>query len=308
MTKSYYILINSDQLGPYSAADLSGLLSDGVITRLTPLKSDDRDSWFTVGDVLPEPLAQSSGSSSLPAHAPKPPVPGTPVTPKPRQHTEALVVYVSRDGHQLGSYRFSDLNGMLMTTELSPNDIAWHDGMTDWLPLRLLVRSTEKGQSQPSSKPQSASGNAQLTKVRFIPVSFTRSLGEYGFRGDGFVKCDSNHIELQGRPEIYFWATWFAFFIALKLPILVKYYATPSAMFGLFILAEIVAVPVALIVFFCLPMKTIRLQKAQLEKKFRSDVQIGLITRIPPSREPIEFRFNAKSEIEAKVIEAVLGR
>ena len=308
MKDKYFIFINNDQLGPYSAADLSGLLSDGVITRLTPLKSDDRDSWFTVGDVLPEPASQSSNLGSLPTHAPKPPVPVPPAAPKPRQPAESLMVHISRDGQQLGPYKFSDLNGMLMTAELSPNDIAWHDGMTDWVPIRLLVSSQENGQSQLSSNTRSVSGNAKLTKVKFIPVSFKRSLGEYGFRGDGFVKCDNNHIELQGRPEIYFWATWFGCFLVLKLPILIKYYATPASMFGLFVLAEIVAVPVALIVFFCLPMKTIRLQKSQLEKNYRSDVQIAMITRIPPSREPIEFRFNAKSEIEAKVIEAVLGR
>lgn len=162
MDDKYYILINSDQLGPYSAADLSGLLSDGVITRLTPLKSDDRDSWFTVGDVLPESPSQSSSLGSLPAHAPKPPAP--PVVPKPTPSPESLMVHVSRDGQQFGPYKYSDLQGYLMTGELHPNDMAWHDGLSDWITLRSLTNGLQKplapGSHQSGYTPARLSSNS----------------------------------------------------------------------------------------------------------------------------------------------------
>lgn len=164
MEDKYYILINSDQLGPYSAADLSGLLSDGVITRLTPLKSDDRDSWFTVGDVLPEPPSQSSSLGSLPTHAPKPPAPAPPAVSKPMPSPESLMVHVSRDGQQFGPYKYSDLQGYLMTGELHPNDMAWHEGLPAWITLRSLTNGLQKplahGSHQTTHSPGKLSSNS----------------------------------------------------------------------------------------------------------------------------------------------------
>lgn len=196
MEDKYYILINSDQLGPYSAADLSGLLSDGVITRLTPLKSDDRDSWFTVGDVLPEPTSQSSSLGSLPAHAPKPPAP--PAVPKPMPSPESLMVHVSRDGQQFGPYKYSELQGYLMTGELHPNDMAWHEGLAEWVNLRSLVNS--KATNGPATSHPRAMGQTQTksgttsTATRYTVNTANRlyspdQIGIAGFLGSPVAAC-----------------------------------------------------------------------------------------------------------------------
>lgn len=42
--------------------------------------------------------------------------------------------YYSKNGTQLGPVEESDLRSKIAMGEVSPNDLVWRDGMTDWLP------------------------------------------------------------------------------------------------------------------------------------------------------------------------------
>lgn len=174
MSDKYFILINDDQLGPYSKEDLSGLLSDGVITRLTPLKINGRDSWFTVGEVVPEhgPSGSRPVPPSPPRQSPKPPA----------TDPEAVLVHVSRDGQQFGPYKMSDVRGYLMTGDLRPDDLAWHDGLSEWMTLRALTSGTQKTSLMNPSATGALAGKNQGSSEapQAAPTSGLRALATLG--------------------------------------------------------------------------------------------------------------------------------
>ena len=49
-----------------------------------------------------------------------------------------MEIHITRDGQQFGPYTLDDVNAYLASGELDANDMAWHDGMADWLPLRSI--------------------------------------------------------------------------------------------------------------------------------------------------------------------------
>lgn len=51
--RGYFILINNNRVGPHSLAELSGMLSDGVITRTTPIVTSTDSNWVPLGELLP---------------------------------------------------------------------------------------------------------------------------------------------------------------------------------------------------------------------------------------------------------------
>jgi uncharacterized membrane protein len=55
--------------------------------------------------------------------------------------SEPILVRVSREGKELGSYPASEVLSMLKEGALLPTDFYWHEGMTDWAPLAQLQAS-----------------------------------------------------------------------------------------------------------------------------------------------------------------------
>lgn len=209
----YFILLNSDPMGPYSKEDLSGLLSDGVITRSTPLKANGRDSWLTVGDVMPE------HGSSGPRHAPLPPLSSGAVATQPSQvsnppviQPESVVVHVSRDGQQFGPYKMSDVQGYLMSGDLHPDDMGWHEGLTEWVQLRVLINlkpnNNPASPTQPTLGPTNAKSGITATAQRYAVNKSNRlyspdQIGIAAFFGSPVAACwclASNYRQL-GNPE-----------------------------------------------------------------------------------------------------------
>ena len=106
---SYRIRVNADELGPYTLADLRGLLADGVITRGTPIVPGNGSDWVELGELLPAepthttapqvppPPPSSSGRPppppSLPSgrRPPPPPPIKLPANPIPCPSCQALV-------------------------------------------------------------------------------------------------------------------------------------------------------------------------------------------------------------------------
>ena len=46
-----------------------------------------------------------------------------------------MQVHIDRNGKRFGPYSIEDINAYLANGTLLPTDLAWQDGMTDWLPL-----------------------------------------------------------------------------------------------------------------------------------------------------------------------------
>ena len=49
-------------------------------------------------------------------------------------------IYLTRDGQQYGPYSPEQLKVSLSEGTVNPSDLAWHEGMTDWVPLSTIVQ------------------------------------------------------------------------------------------------------------------------------------------------------------------------
>ena len=56
------------------------------------------------------------------------------------------MIYVTRDGQQMGPYSPVEAQRLVATGALRPTDWAWQDGMADWMPLSQLLGSTSAAQ------------------------------------------------------------------------------------------------------------------------------------------------------------------
>jgi len=61
-------------------------------------------------------------------------------SPRRRLYEESrrMEIYISRDGVQHGPYSVEEVNDRLASGEVSLDDLAWHEGAAEWLPLRQL--------------------------------------------------------------------------------------------------------------------------------------------------------------------------
>lgn len=60
--------------------------------------------------------------------------------------TSTLLVKVSRDGKEIGTYEAKEAVRLLVYGTLKETDFYWHDGMTDWAPLVNLQASEARKQ------------------------------------------------------------------------------------------------------------------------------------------------------------------
>lgn len=83
-------------------------------------------------------------------------------------------IYIAKNGTQTGPFTEDQLKEMLGNGLISPGDLAWHDGVTDWQPLHLLL-----GSGQPSSHPISPMLASGLTPT----TTSVQSAGPTGIGG-----------------------------------------------------------------------------------------------------------------------------
>jgi hypothetical protein len=60
--------------------------------------------------------------------------------------TSPLLVKISRDGKEIGTYEAKDAVRLLESGTLKETDFYWHEGMTDWAPLSKLQASEARRQ------------------------------------------------------------------------------------------------------------------------------------------------------------------
>jgi uncharacterized RDD family membrane protein YckC len=49
-----------------------------------------------------------------------------------------MKIYIARNGQSLGPYSIAEVHGCLWTGELTPDALAWHEGITEWVPLHSI--------------------------------------------------------------------------------------------------------------------------------------------------------------------------
>ena len=64
-----------------------------------------------------------------------------------------MKTYIVKDGQQTGPFEDTELQAKLSAGVCSYEDLAWREGMTDWLPLRVLLSQTILPPPLPSPVP-----------------------------------------------------------------------------------------------------------------------------------------------------------
>ena len=68
-----------------------------------------------------------------------------------------MQVHIDRNGERYGPYSIEEINACLSNSTLLPTDLAWQDGMTDWLPISQISGVVIPGGSVAASAPSSQS-------------------------------------------------------------------------------------------------------------------------------------------------------
>ncbi|AIF46241.1 RDD family protein [Dyella japonica] len=97
-----------------------------------------------------------------------------------------MEVWIGRDGERHGPYKEVDVRQWLRSGQVSPDDLGWHDGMTDWAPLSTLFPNELSHQDAapagaaisppPRSIPEAAS---EPSAVTFDYASFWQRFGAW---------------------------------------------------------------------------------------------------------------------------------
>jgi hypothetical protein len=84
-----------------------------------------------------------------------------------------MEIHIARDGKQFGPYTISEVNDYLGTGFLKPDDLAWHEGLSDWKPLSNIegVRAAAPARRAPLPPPAAARASAAV-KLQAKPKTY----------------------------------------------------------------------------------------------------------------------------------------
>lgn len=84
-----------------------------------------------------------------------------------------MQIYLARNNQQAGPYTLEQVNAMLANTQVVLTDLAWHEGMSTWLPIGQLTGG--KLVYNPSIKPASPTAAVDLTAQASSNIRYTES-------------------------------------------------------------------------------------------------------------------------------------
>jgi hypothetical protein len=88
-----------------------------------------------------------------------------------------MEILITRDGQQFGPYTLDDVNAYLASGELNADDMAWHDGMADWLPLRSIEGVVApRISAPPPPSARTGRGNSLVAPDEVSSVARTKKL------------------------------------------------------------------------------------------------------------------------------------
>lgn len=121
--------------------------------------------------------------------------------------SEPILVRVSREGKELGSYLAPEVLRMLKEGALLPTDFYWHEGMTDWAPLAQLQASearrllAERALLQKQEEERKA---AELAKKRAEEAERLRQEQAKAKEEEDRVVAEAVRIRMEKRKENFF--------------------------------------------------------------------------------------------------------
>ena len=227
--------------------------------------------------------------------------------------TSATLVYITREGEQFGPYNVGELQGYLTSGDLLPEDLAWHEGLTEWMPLNALL------QSAPSSGPlpEEVAIHKQTSYVVKYGTSFTMTSGgaseevehnTFGLSGKGKFTIGPQGIELSARrfrptAAAFGGAGIGLFFVAVQFADVSDVIKNAIIFGGLSVLMP-GAVLLLIYLYVTRKWETIRLLRSQVTELSRDGRKISFKAHGPRGEEPELCKFRASDEMSAKTIVA----
>jgi hypothetical protein len=133
--------------------------------------------------------------------------------------------HIAKDGQQSGPFPESEVREMLRAGSISPNDLAWHEGMTAWTKLSDVLKLPSPGMSAGAAlalvSPVRAAPSFAGAIFLYIPISrfVFLSLISLGFFEAYWVY--RNWRYLKERDGMNIWSFWRGFFaVIFILPLL----------------------------------------------------------------------------------------
>lgn len=80
-----------------------------------------------------------------------------------------MEVWIGRDGERHGPYKEADVRQWLRSGQLSPKDLGWYDGMSDWQPLSQLF--PDEGRAEPPAFAPPPEGAPPATYAQEQPIA-----------------------------------------------------------------------------------------------------------------------------------------
>ena len=95
-----------------------------------------------------------------------------------------MEIWIGRDGERHGPYKEDDVRQWLRSGQVSPQDLAWYEGLADWQPLSVLFPDT------PAAPPPAASNPYAAPTAPLLPQTTAAALEDHA----GFWKRVAAYI------------------------------------------------------------------------------------------------------------------
>jgi len=121
--------------------------------------------------------------------------------------SEPLLVRISRDGKEIGTYSAQEAVRLLVYGTLTETDFYWHEGMTDWAPLTQLQSSEARRQLAESAlqqKQEEEKKATDLAKKRREEAERLRQEQAKAKEEEDRQVAEATRIRMQKRRENFF--------------------------------------------------------------------------------------------------------
>lgn len=132
---AWYYVRDGVQAGPATTAQLQAWVASGALPANGPVWRHGMPGWLPLQQV---PELQ-------------PPATAAPARPPPRPTATRPEVewYFQRDGERAGPVPQSRLTAMIAAHELTPYDMVWSEGLSEWMPIQSLPGLAPRDESAP---------------------------------------------------------------------------------------------------------------------------------------------------------------
>ena len=100
-----------------------------------------------------------------------------------------MEIWIGRDGERHGPYKEEDVRQWLRSGQVSPQDLAWYEGLADWQPLSVLFPADQPDNDAAPASAASAHSAANVP-LQPLPQTTTAALEDYA----GFWKRVAAYI------------------------------------------------------------------------------------------------------------------